>query len=337
MKMSESSSTKIVEFDILRALAIIMLMVHHSEVYGMKLFGFSLEGLLPYFEATLLGIFFFVSGYFAQRSFQKQNQSGFSFFLARLLRIFPPYLFALSLYMYLLEISFKKRDLIIYLMGAHFLFTPNYTKPVVTIWYVSAIILFYLIFGLLLSNLKSTKGLIIGAVLVYAAAYAIHLWTGLIDERFYKYFIVFLAGILFVRLNHLSKWLSGEQILPKFGIALLWLFIFSLVLTFDPLSPLYILGVVFFIVSWVVLFFALATRIKSPFIIKWAGLISYASFFAYLLHRPLWGWLVGVFAVEASRTQVFFKMIPASIVVFVLSYYLQYGYDRLLAVFRQSK
>jgi peptidoglycan/LPS O-acetylase OafA/YrhL len=326
---------KIQEFDILRALAIIMLMFHHSEAYGLTFLDIPLEGLTPYFEAILLGIFFFISGYFAGRSFLKENKGSVSFFFSRMLRIFPPYLLAVLLYVYVLDITLKKWDLIVYLTGTHFIFAPNYAKPVVTLWYVGAMILFYFIFGLLLANLHYTRGLIIGATLVFAATYALHHWTGLIDERFYKYFIVFLAGILFVRLAYLSNWLSGGQVLLKFIFALSGLFVFSQVLAFSSVSPLYIFGTVFFIISWVILLFALATKIKSQIILKLAGLISYASFFAYLIHRPLWAWLVGVFSVDVGRDQVFFKMIPASIVVFILSYYLQSGYDRLLTVFRE--
>jgi peptidoglycan/LPS O-acetylase OafA/YrhL len=238
--------------------------------------------------------------------------------------------------MYVLEITLKKRDLIVYLTGTHFIFAPNYAKPVVTLWYVGAIILFYLIFGILLANFQSTRALIIGSALVFAATYGLHQRTGLLDERFYKYFIVFLTGILFVRPGYLSNWLSGDQVLPKFIFALIGLVFFSQVLTFSSVSPLYILGTVFFIISWVILLFALAAKVKVQLILKLAGLISYASFFVYLIHRPLWAWLVGVFSVDVGPEQVFFKMIPASIVVFILSYYLQSGYDRLLTVFRQN-
>jgi len=296
---NEARAIKIQEFDLLRALAIIMLMFHHSQAYGFSLFGFPLEGLTPYFEAILLGIFFFISGYFAQRSFQKENKGSVSFFFSRMLRIFPPYLLAVFLYVYILGITLKKYDLIVYLTGTHFIFAPNYAKPVITIWYIGAIILFYLVFGLLLANLRSTRALVIGSALVFAAAYALHQWTGLLDERFYKYFIVFLAGILFARLDYISNWLSEKQILLKLFLALLATFIFSLVLAFSSVSLFYILGVVFFIISWIVLLFALATKVKVQGILKLTGLISYASYFAYLIHRPLWEWLVDVFSVDA--------------------------------------
>jgi len=330
-------ATKIQEFDLLRALAIIMLMFHHSEAYGLNVLGFPLEGLTPYFEAILLGIFFFISGYLAERSFEKQNKGSLSFFFSRMLRIFPPYLLAVFLYIFILEITLKKYNLIVYLTGTHFIFAPNYAKPVITLWYIGAIVLFYLIFGLLLANLRSTRALIIGSTLVFAVAYALHQWTGLLDERFYKYFIVFLAGVLFLRLPYLSNWLSGEQVTKKLILALLGTFIFSLVLDLSSVAPYYILGVVFFIISWIVLFFALATKVKAQGVLKLAGFISYASYFAYLIHRPLWAWLVGVFSIDLWRDQVFFKMLPASLVVFVLSYYLQYGYDRLLAVLHPNK
>jgi peptidoglycan/LPS O-acetylase OafA/YrhL len=333
---NDTPAVKIQEFDILRALAILMLMFHHSEAYGLSLFGYPLEGLNPYFEGILLGIFFFISGYFAERSFQKQNKGGVSFFSSRMLRVYPPYLLGLVLYIFMLGISFKKRDLLIYLTGTHFIFAPNYAKPVITIWYIGAIVLFYLVFGILLANLRTTKPLVIVSALVFAAAYALHQWTGLLDERFFKYFIVFLAGILFARPQFFSHWLSGEHTLLKLAIAILATFIFFLVLNFGSTSPFYILGVVFFILSWIILLFAIATKIKVPFLLKFAGVISYASYFVYLLHRPLWAWLTDIFSVETFQNQVFFRMIPASILVFILSYYLQYGYDRLLAIFRRN-
>ena len=253
-----------------------------------------------------------------------------------MLRIFPPYLLAVVLYIFILGVTLKKFNLFVYLTGTQFIFAPNYAKIVLTLWYVSAIILFYLIFGLLLANLHSTRGLIIGATMVFAAVYALHQWTGLIDERFFKYYIVFLIGILCVRLDYLSTWLSGGQVLLKFCLALLGLFVFSQVLALSSVSPLYILGTVFFIISWVILLFALATRVKSPIILKLAVLISYASFFIYLIHRPLWAWLLAVFPVNTAGGQVFFKIVPASIFIFILSYYLQFGYDRLLTMFRRN-
>lgn len=333
---NDAPAIKIQEFDILRALAIMMLMVHHSEAYGLKLFGFSLEGLNPYFEAVLLGIFFFISGYFTGRSFQKENKGSVTFFFSRMVRIFPPYLLAVVLYIFLLGVTLKKFNLFVYLTGTHFIFAPNYAKIVLTLWYVGAIILFYLIFSLLLANIHSTRGLIIGAAIVFAVIYALHQWTGLIDQRFFKYYTVFLTGILCVRLDPLANWLSGRQILLKFVFAVFGLFVFSQVLVLNSVSPLYISGTVFFIISWVILLFALATKVKSPTILKLAVLISYASFFVYLIHRPLWALLLTVFPVNTAGGQVFFKIVPAAILIFTLSYYLQSGYDRLLTKFRRN-
>jgi peptidoglycan/LPS O-acetylase OafA/YrhL len=333
--MKDNAPSKIHEFDILRALAILILMFHHSDAYGMTLFGRPLELLNPYLEGILLGIFFFISGYFAERSFQKQNKGSISFFASRLIRVYPPYLLGVALFKFVLGISFKKRDLLVYLTGTHFIFAPNYAKPIVTLWYIGAILLFYFIFGVLLAYLRNTKPLLIVSALVFAAAYILHQWTGLLDERFFKYFIVFLAGILFARPHFFSKWLSGEQTWLKLALAALATFLFSLTLDLGSTSPLYILAVVFFILAWIALTFALATKVKVPFLLKLAGVISYASYFAYLIHRPLWGWLAGVFSVQSGEDLILFRLFPASLVVFILSYYLQYGYDRLLGLFRR--
>ena len=45
----DAPAIKIKEFDILRALAIIMLMIHHSEAYGLKSFGLFTGRLKPIF------------------------------------------------------------------------------------------------------------------------------------------------------------------------------------------------------------------------------------------------------------------------------------------------
>ncbi len=159
----------------------------------------------------------------------------------------------------------------------------------------------------------------------------------MLDGRFFKYFIVFLAGIIFARPQYLSNWLSGKQVLLKLALAIPATFVFSRALDLGSTSPLYIFGVVLFILSWVILLFSLASKVKAPFLLKLAGIISYTSYFAYLLHRPLWEWLTNFFSVETFQSQVFFRLFPASILVFILSYYLQYGYDRLLAVFRRNE
>ncbi len=335
--MKDNVPEKIHEFDLLRALAILILMFHHSDAYGIIVAGRPLEFLNPYLEGILLGIFFFISGYFAERSFQKQNKGNVSFFLSRLIRVYPPYLLGVALFMFVLGISFKKRDLLVYLTGTHFIFAPNYAKPVVTLWYIGAILLFYFIFGLLLAYLRNTKPLVIVSALVFAAAYALHQWTGLLDERFFKYFIIFLAGIFFARPHFFSNWLSGKKTWLKLALAALATFLFSLTLDLGSTSPLYILGVVFFILAWIILTFALAASMKSPFVLKSAVAISYASYFAYLFHRPLWAWLAGIFSIESGLNLILFRLFPASLAVFILSYYLQFGYDRLLGLFRRKE
>ncbi len=167
---NDTPPAKIHGFDFLRAAAILILMFHHGDAYGFSLLGYPLEGLNPYLEGILLGIFFFISGYFSERSFQKQNRGSVSFFLSRLVCVYPPYLMGLALFIFVLGISFKKRDL-----------------------------------------------------------------------------------------------------------------------------------------------------------------------FVYLLHRPLWAWLAGVFSFESGPGLIFFRLFPAIIAVFILSYYLQYGYDRLSAMFRRRE
>jgi hypothetical protein len=58
--------------------------------------------------------------------------------------------------------------------------------------------------------------------------------------------------------------------------------------------------------------------------------IAYGSFFAYLFHRPVWDLMFMIFKFPASIYEGWYRLLPGTIFVFVISYFMQLGYDRLL-------
>ena len=91
-----------------------------------------------------------------------------------------------------------------------------------------------------------------------------------------------------------------------------------------------ILAVVFFVLSWVWLTVSI---FKNTSIGQWRiwFFLSTASYFAYLIHRPLWHYMDLFLKVEAWGNIYMFNFLVGSITALILGYFLQLGYDRLLA------
>jgi peptidoglycan/LPS O-acetylase OafA/YrhL len=334
-----ATAKRLPEFEVIRTVSILLLLIHHSGFYSLDLPAISLQGLSPYLEAFLLGCFFFISGYFMEISLQKSGGNFIGFFWSRLVKIYPPYLIAFVLYIFVLGYGFKaKFDVAVWLVGAQFIFSPSFVKPLLTLWYVGAILSFYGIFLLLWKVAPKTSSLVVVSIALFILAVVLHRVTELLDVRFFKYYFVFLTGMLLAKPNVLANALSsqgmlGKGILTIFGI---WFFSLAIRAEADPVSLLYIAASYVFIVSNVILLFTVIAKfsIVSPW--RWITAISYASYFVYLFHRPFWKILEDIFPVQGLQNQILFRMIPASLAVLVVCYLLQRLYDFLLSVFRRQ-
>jgi peptidoglycan/LPS O-acetylase OafA/YrhL len=322
------------EFDALRGLSIVLLMIVHSEFFNLPLFGYEIAHLEGFFSKFLLGAFFFLAGYFMAASLQKPGSNPFAFAWSKFIRIFPPYWLALALFMVVLGYSLKRFDFIVYALNAHIVLISKNVKPLVTLWYISLLVVYYIAFGAYMFWKKSNVGLLAWAVIAFIAAYILHVTENLFDSRFFLYFFIFLAGIYFFRFEDVREKLLNLNPLYKIGIFILGAWVFWLVeraghsldhgLTILA-TNIYILSAVLF---WLTIF-----RTKLGSFQIWSFL-STASFFAYLYHRPFWFLLSSNFDVRPWGGLIYFYLVPGSIVVLVICYFLQRGYDYLLSALR---
>ncbi len=331
-----AASKRLPEFEVVRAISIVLLLIHHSGFYSLEFSGKTLQVLSPYLEAFLLGCFFFISGHFMELSLQRSGGNVHAFLRSRLIKIYPPYLIAFALYVFVLGFGFKSKfDVAVWLVGLQFIFSPSFAKPLLTLWYVGAILLFYGLFLALWKIAPKVRSLVIVSVVVFILALILHRTTELLDVRFFKYYFVFLTGLLLAKPNALGNALSGQWMLGKCVLAVLGIWCFSLALRAeaDPASLFYIAASYMFIASNIVLLFTVIAKlaIVSPW--GWVTRISYASYFVYLFHRPFWKILEGILPLEGLQDQILFRMIPASLAVLVVCYFLQQFYDFLLRKF----
>ncbi len=325
---------KLQEFEALRGLSILLLLALHSEVFDAGVFGFPVDPLAQVVASLLLGSFFFLAGFFAEYSRQKPGTSTFSFFWSKFIRILPPYWLALALFVFVLGFSLKRFDALMYTFNLQWLLSPVFIKRILTLWYISVLVGYYIIFGLLLFRVKSNLGLLAWSAILFAAAYIANGLTGLFEPRFFQYYFVFLAGVYFFRFEKERSILLNMNFLYKMVIALVVLILIWVVASsgLDVPNLFFILTVDLFILGWVLLLLSIfRTRAGSWKI--WAFL-STASFFTYLYHRPLWHVLDTMLGLESGINKVFFNLIPGAIAALILGYFLQVGYDRLLAILR---
>ena len=329
-----NNEQRLQEFEALRALSILLLLTLHSDVLSLQVFGFELGPISHFVSAFLLGSFFFLAGYFHEVSMQKRGQNPFSYITSKFVRIFPPYWLALALFIFIMGYTLKRFDLSVYLLNLQFIFSPVFVKPLLTLWYISVVVGYYVIFGILTHFTKSNTALWIWSVILFGAAYALHEMTGLLDGRFFQNYFIFLAGIYFSRFQQVRERLFSLNFIYKIVIALLgvWLFRLVLVAEYRVTNGFYLLAVNFYILGWVWMWLGIfrtrvgAWRIWSP--------ISTASFFAYLYHRPIWYILIPLLAGRLGVSAIIFQIIPGSITVLVVCYFLQKGYDAILHVSR---
>ena len=323
------------EFEALRALSIVLLLILHRDVFSLSLYGVELGPISHFVGAFLLGSFFFLAGYFQEVSMQKRGHDPLAYIKSKFIRIFPPYWFALALFILVMGYSLKRFDLTVYLLNIQFIFSPTFVKQMLTLWYISVVVGYYILFGILANRIKSSANLLIWSVVIFAATYILHKMTGLLDGRFFEYYFIFLAGVYFARFQQAREWLFNLHFTYKIILALLGLLAFRMALVsgIDITHGFYLLAVDFYILSWVLMWLGIFRTSVGGWRI-WAP-ISTASFFAYLFHRPIWYVLVGLLAKRLGLSTIIFQFIPGSIAVLFVCYFLQNGYDSLLQAGRK--
>ena len=310
-----------------------MLLIHHAGIYSLVFFGVTLDGLAPFFESFLLGSFFLISGYFMEVALKNSGGNLRKFIRSRFWRIYPPYLVALLLFVFVIGFSLRNTaDWLVYISGLQFIFAPTFVKPILTLWYVGAILLYYAIFLVLWRVSSNSRVLFFLGAALFALALLVHHSTGVLDQRFFKYYFVFLSGIMLARWGDSVPVLSGRWLPVKGGMVVVGVWMYSLVLQLDvhPTSIAHIVVSFFFIVTSIVFLFSVVTKagVVTPW--RWVGGIAHASYFVYLFHRPIWAILEGLISAPVLEYQILFRVLPASAIVLITSHYVQSVYDSLI-------
>jgi len=197
--------------------------------------------------------------------------------------------------------------------------------PPLTLWFVSMIVLFYLIAPLLI-GLRGNEvayialcAAIVGAMILYQAE------TGRMDMRLIIYFPCFAAGIFLAGGSLPSSTLSLIGLLLLAALSLVpTLARQSASLESDPWAmPWALFGS---IAVFVVVMHA-GRNLKSPAILTQ---LSEASFFMYLLHRPLYLWMQMLWFPSNENAQVLYLLFVCLPIIGIVSWLCQRAYTGFL-------
>ncbi len=265
-----------------------------------------------------LGLFVLLSGYLQGG----RGRNLFDFYRRRFWRIYVPFVGA-SLIFLVMNIG----DHLPLIKGV-FLVAMLDEPAAVTLWFINMIMLFYLCAPALLwiKRRSLTLLLIVSAIILLGLLAADWFWERL-DNRLMIYFPCFVAGIV------LSGSAPPKAVWPVVLVAAI-----ACVATLSaPIDGTDIVLMPWAVLASVSVFCLTTGRLDdlSDTATMWIERAAYASFFAYLLHRPVYRILEALSAAIGLDPLILIVAlgIPTTAIA---AYFLQKGYDRLLASARMA-
>lgn len=271
---------------------------------------------------VVLALFVFISGYMMGGK-KNQQMSARQFYQRRLLRIYPLYALALAIF-YFSGINDGWRT-VKGLLGI-----SMYLEPApLTLWFVSMLVLFYLMTPLLLAmvNRVAAFGGLVGAIFVATLLWEVT--VGTVDLRVLMYLPSFCLGIFCANFGFKSQYIGGRMALLLLPFAGALVFIPVPLATLDYLKVMPLIT----LCAYLVFYFCYANEARFvPF--RAIAFLSYASFAMYLFHRPIYNLLRGLYFPEQPVAQILYLMTAGLLAVAVIAWIAQKSYDRLSLTLR---
>lgn len=313
-----SKSLKIVSFDIARAIGMLYIIAAwHVANYTSIL---SLEPYGKYVTYGVLGMFMFVSGWLLDAKYAVSEKVNIKHFAKkRVLRLMPLYLIALVAFYFSGGINIK--TLILALFGLSSFIPPQ--PP--TLWFVSLIIDFYLLFPFLSYRKHYFSYLVFG--IVYLSIYILCIVSPNIDKRFLLYFPCFYAGILFDRYRLMQYLLKWQVFIGSIGLISVCIWLDYVISTrIVRLVNTTIIALAF--TNILIYLSELMTKLPITKIFTW---LAYSSMAAYMFHRQI----IGAFRrfliwPEDGIVRLLFLLLICVPVILIGGYLIQLGYDYII-------
>ena len=305
---------RVLFFDIARALCILWIVGFwhvidylHSEELAASMKNYSLV------TQVALCCFTFISGFFLG----KKRVSAGDFYKKRLKRFFVPLLVTSAM----LSVFGWFDSPLHFVLSVTGLASFIGRMPT-TLWYFSMLMIFYLLTPPLLYKAEGRPvDIIARALLVFAVFYVLHN-VGYCDKRLLLYFPYYIAGMCLTMDNVISLVSNKVYFTLAMCVAVLSFCIpssYALNGGGKILLGVYLLITITYYME----------KYLHPAVNRIFSMIAYASMFAYLFHREGYGiYQLYERVTSVELPQILLPML--TVIIFVVSYYMQMLYDRLL-------
>ena len=201
------SKNQISELNLLRILSclIVVMLIHipnnYAYNYYIEIGGLARLRMHTFGIFVAMGSFVFISGFTLTLKMgkpkEKPPQSVGSFLMSRFTRIFPLYLLALIVFLFLFDyVDFLGIPYIIsHFFGMQMVFSPIGGDPIWTLWFVGIILIYYLTF-LVFRAVKSLIYIIPIAIGFLALFGTLNIFLDLFEPRVIMYYLLFIVGII---------------------------------------------------------------------------------------------------------------------------------------------
>lgn len=331
------------QFDLIRSVAILAVLIYHLPGYsfdffdlsklGISIDSFVLRELSKYFG---LGLFIFASGHLANlkgRRFSDMHTIK-EYVLTKIIRIFPLYYVALFAICHIYDIHEPTR-LIAHLLGVQLILASQLIKPVPTLWFIGLILIYYGAYMIYRAEkLNPMIKMFILAVFPLAVLFVNRTFQ-IMDLRLVLYYGIFLLG-LYSGGHALFNRISWRQtVIASLAFAFL-VIIYGGSFTAKPFASL---GS--FLMVNLLMFLFIDFTYKGCLLltdkISYARpieIISYSSFCMFLFHRPIWSTMhkfLRTTALINSDSMMAIVLAAVGIpLIIAVSYSIQQLYDRIV-------
>ncbi len=267
-----------------------------------------------------LSLFVLISGFLTGRTDGGLARGEiWTFYKTRFWRIYLPFVIASGLFL-----AAGVSDTFTLIKGVT-LIGMLLAPPPLTLWFVNMIILFYLIAPMLIGLRRNEVAYIALCAAIVGAMILYQVETGRMDMRLILYFPCFAAGIFMAGGSVPSSTLSL--------IGLTLLAALSLVPTLARPSasletdPWALPWALFGSIAVFVVVMRAGRNLKSPAILTQ---LSEASFFLYLLHRPLYLWMQIVWVPGSERAHLLYLLFVCLPTIVIVAWLCQRAYTGFL-------
>lgn len=269
----------------------------------------------------VLGLFVFISGFLICIS-TKKSAGIIDLYKKRLVRIYPLYFLAVVVFfLYGLNdgaTTFKSL----------FFVSMIYTPAPMTLWFITMIMLFYLVAPIIARLSVSLEKYLVAITLIMASLLTFQLFIGSADIRIMIYFPCFCVGIYCA-----TNGVQNRIFSIKYAISFLFFGILAYGMQYmmkvDSWSIIS-LSKIPLILSFSYLIFAVSYQKRDIFVSsEFIEFLSYGSYAMYLFHRPIYITLKSLYFPENGTHQILYLVGFCLVLVTIISWSIQKLYDKL--------